>query len=139
MLQKVAPNYEYISFDNPVLLQQAKEDPELFFMNHSQQLILDEIQYVPELFPHIKIKIDKMRFAALNGDRSEQCLFLLSGSQAYHLMQNVSESLAGRLAILPLQGISYREQKNVTCALPFVPNDEYLSMRKKESLDTGDL
>jgi len=139
LLQMVVQNYEYISFDNPLLLQQAKEDPELFFMNHSGVLILDEIQYVPELFPYLKIKIDDMRLAALRENRPEKCLFILSGSQAYNMMQNVSESLAGRLAILPLQGISYREQKKVTCALPFIPNDEYLSVRKKESLDTEDL
>ncbi len=139
LLQMVGKNYEYISFDNPALLQQAKEDPELFFLNHSSELILDEIQYAPELFPYLKIRIDDMRFAALKGNRTEKCLFLLSGSQAYHLMQNVSESLAGRLAILPLQGISYREQKEVTCALPFIPNDDYLSAREKESIDTSDL
>lgn len=139
LLHKVAENHEYITFDNPLLLQQAEEDPALFFMNHSELLILDEIQYAPELFPYLKMKIDEMRLAALKGNRSEKCLFLLSGSQAYHLMQNVSESLAGRLAILPLQGISYREQKNITCALPFVPNEDYLSVRKKESLNTDDL
>lgn len=139
LLQMVGKNYEYISFDNPLLLQQAKDDPELFFINHSAALILDEIQYVPELFRYLKIQIDDMRFAALTDNRSEKCLFLLSGSQAYHLVQNISESLAGRLAILPLQGISYREQKKVTCALPFAPSDEYLSVRKKESIDTKDL
>ena len=139
LLQKVGENYEYISFDNPLLLQQAKEDPKLFFMNHSAELILDEIQYVPELFPYLKMQIDEMRFAALKDNRPAKCLYLLSGSQAYHLMQNISESLAGRLAILPLQGISYREQKQIRCALPFVPNDDYLSVRKQESIDMDDL
>ena len=139
LIQMVGENYEYLSFDNPLLLQQAKDDPELFFMNHSAELILDEIQYVPELFPYLKIRIDEMRLIALKENQPQKCLYLLSGSQAYHLMQNVSESLAGRLAILPLQGISYREQKKVTCPLPFVPNDEYLSAREKESLKTGDL
>lgn len=139
LLQMVGKKYEYLSFDNPLLLQQAKEDPGLFFMNHSAELILDEIQYVPELFPYLKIKIDEMRFAALKGNRPQKCLYLLSGSQAYHLMQNVSESLAGRLAILPLQGISYREQKNLTCALPFVPNEDYLTAREKESRNINDL
>lgn len=139
LLQMIGENYEYVSFDNPLTLQQAKDDPALFFMNHSSELILDEIQYVPELFSYLKIKIDEMRFSALKGDISEKCLFLLSGSQAYHLMQNVSESLAGRLAILPLQGISYREQKNVACTLPFVPNEDYLKARGKDLIDTHDL
>lgn len=139
LLQIIAEDYEYVSFDNPLLLQQAKEDPELFLMNHSKQLILDEIQYIPELFPYLKMRIDTMRLDALRGKQEETCLFLLSGSQAYHLMQNVSESLAGRLAILPLQGISYREQKNVSCSLPFVPNTDYLSLRGKENTNTDDL
>ncbi len=139
LLQMVGDNYDYLSFDNPLLLQQAKEDPELFFINHSAEMILDEIQYVPELFPYLKIKIDEMRLAALKDSQPQKCLYLLSGSQAYHLMRNVSESLAGRLAILPLQGISYREQKKITCTMPFVPNDEYLSIRGKENLDTSDL
>lgn len=139
LLQMVGEGFEYITFDNPLILEQARQDPELFFLNHSSRLILDEIQYVPEVFTYLKIRIDEMRFAALKDNRSEECLFLLSGSQAYNLMQNVSESLAGRLAILPLQGISFREQKRIKCSLPFIPNEAYLSVRKKESVDAGNL
>ncbi|MDD4096679.1 MAG: ATP-binding protein [Oscillospiraceae bacterium] len=139
LLQTLNGDFEYISFDNPITLDQAKNDPELFFLNHSDVLILDEIQYAPDLFPYFKIKIDEMRFAALLGKTKEKCLFLLSGSQTYHLMQNVSESLAGRLAILPIQGVSFRERKNVTCSLPFVPDESFLSARKDESIDTSDL
>ncbi|MFA7673319.1 MAG: ATP-binding protein [Clostridia bacterium] len=139
LLQMVAKDFEYITFDNPLYLQQAKSDPELFLINHSSKLILDEIQYIPELFTYLKIRIDEMRFAALQNNQSQKCLFLLSGSQAYGLMQNVSESLAGRLAILPLQGISYREQKNISCSEPFLPTEEYLTVRKKESVDLTDL
>lgn len=102
-------------------------------------MILDEIQYVPELFSSLKIRIDNMRFEALSNNKPRECLYLLSGSQAFELMQNVSESLAGRLAILPLQGISYREQKKISCALPFLPTEQYLSVREKESVDLSDL
>lgn len=139
LLQKVAPDYNYITFDNPLLLQQAKDDPALFLMNHEAPIILDEIQYVPELFPYLKMRIDRMRFEALESHKPQQCLFLLSGSQAYHLMQHVTESLAGRLAILPLKGISFRERKGVSCSLPFVPTETYLTARKTESVDTTDL
>lgn len=139
LLRKIGDKYEYLSFDNPILLNQAREDPELFFLNHSERLILDEIQYAPELFAYLKIKIDEMRYTALEGKNQEKCLFLLSGSQAYHLMQNVSESLAGRLAILPMQGVSFRERKNVACALPFIPDEAYLSARKSDASDTSDL
>ena len=139
LLRMVAKDFEYITFDNTLLLQQAKKDPELFLMNHSSRLILDEIQYIPELFTYLKIRIDDMRFEALQRNQHQKCLFLLSGSQAYGSMQNVSESLAGRLAILPLQGISYREQKNISCIKPFLPTEEYLSVRKKESVDLADI
>lgn len=139
LLQKVAAEYTYVTFDNPLLLQQAKEDPELFLMNHHEPVIFDEIQYVPELFPYLKMRIDRMRFEALDSQHPPQCLFLLSGSQAYHLMKNVSESLAGRLAILPLQGISFRERSQVTCSLPFVPTEAYLAARKTENVDASNL
>lgn len=139
LLQMVGQEYEYITFDNPILLQQAKEDPELFFMNHSERLILDEIQYAPELFPYLKMRIDRMRYDALSKGIPAKCLYLLSGSQAYHLMQNVSESLAGRLAILPLLGISYRENAGIECKLPFVPDENYMTERAKESILIEDI
>lgn len=132
LLRHIAKDYNYITFDNPLLLQQAKEDHELFLLNNSGLLILDEIQYVPELFPYLKIRIDEMRFAVLQGRQSSQCLYLLSGLQTYHLMQNVSESLAGRLVVLPLQGISFREAMEVKCVQPFIPNEIYLEERGKE-------
>lgn len=133
LLRQIAKDYRYITFDNPLLLQQAKEDPELFLLNNPGFLILDEIQYVPELFSYLKIRIDEMRFTALQAAQSERCLYLLSGSQTYHLMQNVSESLAGRLAVLPLQGISYRESMGVKCKHPFIPDALYLEERRKET------
>lgn len=139
LLRMIGNQYEYVTFDNPLMLQQAKQDPALFLMNHKSPMILDEIQYVPELFSHLKMQIDEMRFSALQNGHKEQCLFLLSGSQAYHLMQNVSESLAGRLAILPLLGISYRERKGITCSMPFIPNASYLTVRSEEGVETSDL
>ena len=139
LLQKMGTAYEYVTFDNPLLLQQAKEDPELFLLSHSDHLILDEIQYAPELFPYLKMRIDRMRYAALNGDGAASCLYLLSGSQAYHLMQHVTESLAGRLAILPMLGLSYRERKGVAFQRPFVPDEAYIMARGRECTDTEDL
>ncbi len=131
LLQMVGRGYEYVSFDDPLQLRQAKEDPELFLQTRQPRLILDEIQYVPELFSYLKLRIDRMRMSALMEDHSQECLFLLSGSQTYHLMANVSESLAGRFAILPMQGISYREKAGVSCKLPFVPEATYLKERGK--------
>lgn len=92
-------------------------------MNYSGKLILDEIQYAPGLFSSLKWEIDKQK---QNGQ------FLLSGSQAFQLMQSVSESLAGRIVILKLQGFSLREIHQVAFYRAFVPDDAYLHDREAQ-------
>lgn len=110
-------DYDYISFDDPMRLEQAQNDPMLFMMNHTGRLVLDEVQYAPKLFSILKLHIDNQK---QNG------MFLLSGSQAFHLMQNVNESLAGRVAVLRLLGLSYREIRGVDFFEAFVPTHNYL-------------
>lgn len=122
LLKHIAKDYAYLTFDDPLLLEQAKQEPRLFFLNRSGDVILDEVQYAPELFPLLKLEIDKQQ---KNG------MFLLSGSQAFELMQNVSETLAGRIAILKLQGLSLREILNIKFSPPFIPHSNYLSSREK--------
>lgn len=122
LLQHIGENYQYVTFDDPLLLNQARTDPTLFMLNHSGKLILDEVQYAPELFSSLKLAIDKQKTSGL---------FLLSGSQAFQLMQNVTESLAGRIAVLKLQGFSLREIQQLDFYSPFVPNKEYISAREK--------
>ena len=121
LLQYSAPEYGYVSFDDPLLLTQAKEEPNLFLLNHAQQVILDEVQYAPELFSLLKLHIDKQK---RNG------MYLLSGSQAFELMHNVSESLAGRIAILKLAGLSLREIQSIPFYDVFVPSQTYLAARE---------
>lgn len=123
LLQHIGQDYQYITFDDPILLEQAKQESRLFFLNHSGKLILDEVQYAPEIFSLLKLEIDK---------KQQNGLFLLSGSQAFELMQNVSETLAGRIAILKLQGLSLREILGVSFNQPFVPNSDYLLAREQE-------
>lgn len=113
--------YEYISFDDPLQLAQASDEPMLFMLNNAGHLILDEVQYVPNLFPVLKLHIDK---------QGQNGLFLLSGSQAFHLMKNVNESLAGRVAVLRLVGLSLREILGVSFDEPFVPTPTYLQGRR---------
>ncbi len=123
LLQKIAPEYRYLTFDDPLLLTQAKNEPQLFLLNYDKQIILDEVQYAPELFRLLKLSIDKEK---QNG------LFLLSGSQAFELMENVSETLAGRVAILKLKGLSLREIYNVPFYQPFVPDNNYINQRETQ-------
>lgn len=125
LLQHTAKDYAYASFDDPLLLAQAKEEPRLFLLNHPEKVILDEVQYAPELFSLLKLAIDKQQ---RNG------MFLLSGSQAFELMQNVSESLAGRIAILKLSGLSLREIQKNPFDLPFIPSASYIQQREKSPL-----
>jgi predicted AAA+ superfamily ATPase len=112
----------FVSFDNPILREHAKSDPALFFKTYQPPILIDEAQYVPELFPYMKMIIDKEK---KNG------LFWLAGSQIFHLMKNVSESLAGRIAVLNLQGLSQNEKHNIPKHDPFLP-----SFRLKKNIKT---
>ncbi len=94
------PNAEFISFDLPRNVESARLDPSRFFSSFKEPLILDEVQYAPELFRYLKILID----SSPNPGR-----FLLTGSQDFSLMQKVSESLAGRCAVLILPTLSLEE------------------------------
>jgi hypothetical protein len=92
----------YVTFDDPMERQFALHDPEGFLDRfEGRAAILDEVQYVPELFPHLKMRIDRAR--RQNGR------WFLTGSQRFQLMASVGESLAGRLAVLELLPFSLAE------------------------------
>ena len=115
--------YKYFSLDDPILKEQIVNDPRLFLKNNPEKLIIDEVQYAPSIFPYLKMKVDENR---------EDGMYLMTGSQAFVLMKNVSETLAGRVGILELQGISLREQFDIEFNRPFIPNDEYIAEREKK-------
>ena len=103
LLKHFIPQYTYVTFDNPLMRKLAKEDPELFLNTNPEPLILDEIQYAPELLSYLKLKIDQKR--DLPGR------FVLTGSQTFNLMKGVTESLAGRIAVFNLYPLSWHEIK----------------------------
>ena len=105
LLKHLFTDYTYITLDYPDIRKFAKDDPALFFEKYGTKLIIDEIQYVPELLEYIKIIVDDNRH--INGQ------FILTGSQYFPLMKGVSQSLAGRVAIHNLLGISL-EELNIT-------------------------
>ncbi|MDR2693998.1 MAG: ATP-binding protein [Chitinispirillales bacterium] len=119
----------YITLDDPKILSLAKSEPELFFERFAPPLLIDEIQYAPELFPYIKMLADN---AGENG------LFWLSGSQRYSMMKNVTESLAGRAAIIDMLGFSiYERGGKGGLQKPFLPSGSPNSLLgPKSSLDT---
>ena len=121
LLRKSKPELPYITLDDPIMLASAVSEPGTFFRVSPPPLVLDEIQYAPQLFPYIKMLLDAQ------GQKGQ---FFLSGSQQYQMMRNVSESLAGRIGILNLFGLSLRERYSIDSYLPFVPTYEYLEARK---------
>lgn len=125
MLKNVKSDINYITLDDMLLNQLAKEDPNLFLKSNKPPIIIDEIQYAPDLLRYIKMEID---------NSEEKARFYLTGSQQFHLMKNVSESLAGRIGILNLLGLSLREIKEIDFNDPFVPTEEYF--KKREKFDT---
>jgi predicted AAA+ superfamily ATPase len=105
----------YVSLDNMRYRKLAQTDPELFLQQNPPPVIIDEVQYAPELFPYIKIYADE--------NRGHKGAFWLTGSQKYKLMQGVPESLAGRIGIIDLMGLSYREKiKKPFSGKPFLPS-----------------
>ena len=99
----------YVSLDDPLERKSAIEDPSLFLETHKAPLIIDEIQYATDLLPYIKMKVDQVRLEAFNSNVSSTGLYYLTGSQMFTMMQNVSESLAGRVGIIDMYGLSYSE------------------------------
>lgn len=112
----------YVSLDDPLLRDLANSDPALFLQRFTPPVIIDEIQYAPGLLPYIKMHVDRHRN---NGD------FWLTGSQVFHLMKGVSESLAGRVGIVHLLGLSSQEIKGRPAEI-FSPKSADLLARAKE-------
>ena len=92
--------HQFVSLEDPNVREQARSDPVGFLRQHNAPVILDEIQYAPELFSYIKTRID---------DNRQPGQWLFTGSQHFPLMQGVSESLAGRVAVLSLLPFSVGE------------------------------
>ncbi len=100
-LLRLFPHHQFVSLDIPSEAEQAEKEPSDFLRRHPPPVIIDEVQYAPGLFRHLKVSVDAQR--ARNGQ------FLLTGSQKFTLMKNVSESLAGRADIVELETLSWAE------------------------------
>lgn len=125
MLKKLAEKEnigrEYVTLDDLSLREMAKNDPAMFFQLHKPPILIDEVQYAPELFTYIKIHIDKYHNP---GD------FWMTGSQIFRLMRGVQESLAGRVALLHMSPLSQREIDGRP-AVPFSTNFDTLAAESK--------
>lgn len=109
----------YVTLDSGAMRALAKEDPALFLQRFKPPVLIDEIQKAPELFPYIKEIVD-------TSDKNGQ--FWLTGSQPLHLMKEVSESLAGRVGIIEMLGLSNAEIEGIDTEA-FNPSSDYFLRR----------
>lgn len=105
---------------DPILLNTAREEASTFLKDYKLPVFIDEVQYAPQLFPQMKLQIDR------SGCKG---LYYISGSQQFQMMKNISESMAGRVGIVTLPGISLREEYGIECREAFIPTSEYFSIR----------
>jgi len=123
LLKHATAPIQSLTFDNASTFESAASAPELFFDFNPPPIFLDEIQKAPDLFSQMKMIIDNSRGKGL---------FYLSGSQHFHMMKQVSDSLAGRIGILNLSGLSLREEVHCNFNSPFIPTKDYISARLKD-------
>ena len=101
LLQRLFSRFHFVSLDLPSEAELAEKDPQAFLARHPPPLVIDEVQYAPRIFRHIKVAVDR--------DRARVGQFVLTGSQKFTLMQEIADSLAGRVEILELESLSWQE------------------------------
>lgn len=116
-------DYNRVAFDDRLARLQAREEPNLFFLNNPCPLFIDEVQKENSILEEIKLRVDASE---------KRGQFILSGSQKLELMKGMSESLAGRVSVTELSGLSLREIFQVPFNRHFVPTDSYFSEREKQ-------
>ena len=124
LIQLAGNNRKYVTLDDLEQRRLAATDPALFLQINTPPVIIDEIQYAPELFSYIKMHVDTYNQAGG---------FWLTGSQKFHLMKGIHETLAGRIAIIDLLGLSYREMTGKSDEnIPFLPTKEKTAIIRKK-------
>ena len=130
LVRHAFPEFGRANFDDRLTRLQAREEPKLFFMNNPRPLFIDEVQKEPGVLEEVKLIVDE------SDKRGE---FILSGSQELELMKGASESLAGRVSVVELAGLSLRELNGIAFNRHFVPTDAYLQQREKHIRPYGDI
>jgi uncharacterized protein len=124
-----AKDRRYVTLDDPAVRMLANSDPALFMERYPPPILIDEIQYAPGLLPYIKMEVDSKR---------KPDAFWLTGSQQFSLMKGISETLAGRVAIMNMLGFSNRERHRLELDVPpFLPEEQVIRKRQSHSKPLG--
>lgn len=103
LLKELFKDYSYVSLENPDIRSFATDDPSAFLSQYDDKVILDEVQRVPQLFSYLQTKVDESK---------KMGQYILSGSQNFHLLNNISQTLAGRVVLFRLLPFDFRELKS---------------------------
>lgn len=125
---------KYVTFDDAKVRTLARNDPEQFLELYGNHLFIDEFQRVPEILPEIKKIVDEAKYS---GDNYAG-MFWLSGSQKFEMMRNITETLAGRVAILNMLPLSQHEIEGVSSDV-FVPDLDVLKKKTYEKKTTSEV
>jgi predicted AAA+ superfamily ATPase len=129
--RKAKKEINKVTLDDLILRSQAQEDPELFLRTHPTPLIIDEFQRAPQLLSYIKMLVDNENEKLIFNEKEKmETMFYLTGSQIFETMEEISESLAGRVGILDLYGLSEREIEGKESNL-FIPDINEIRNRKR--------
>jgi len=128
LIENVVPEIGQITLDDIDARNRATEEPSAFIQLNPPPIFIDEVQYAPDIFSYIKINLDRSK---------KKGQYYLTGLQSFELMKNVTESLAGRAAILELYGLSLREIREELWNTPFLPTLDYLLERKSAKRELG--
>ena len=120
------PERRFVSLDVPDVQEVARAETRLFLADNPPPVAIDEIQYVPELLPYIKERIDE---AGLKNPEKAVGMYWLTGSQQFRMMTKVTESLAGRIGIFNLHGLSARQLAGAPEAVPYLPESLAISAK----------
>lgn len=126
MLDKLTGDINKVTLDDPIIRASAEEESGTFFKDNPPPVFVDEIQKAPTLFEQIKIYLDRDR---------KKGQFFMCVSHQFKMMKGVSESLAGRIGLVTLLGLSLREVSDVDFLAPFIPTEEYFAERKNKLAD----
>lgn len=127
-------NFDFVSLDNIEQRKIAIEDPKFFLQRFKLPLIIDEVQYAPILFEVIEEIVNRKRLEGENANG----MFLLTGSQVFQMMKNVTQSLAGRASIIRMEPLSLNEILGRE-SLPFIPTKDRIELHDKYPMDVNQI